>query len=335
MTHCRTVVEIARQGVMGPPGPVGPEGPSGPIGATGPQGDTGPIGETGPQGETGPAGADGTDGDNGWSPILAVVTDGERRVLQVIDWDGGEGTPPASGLYVGASGLVVNIVDAVNIRGAAGVGSGDMLASVYDPQGINDDAFDRANHTGIQALSTISGVSTFAGTYLDETTADATLDVLGDTLLRAIAGLATSAGSYLAGTGTGATSAALRSIVGTVSQSGGVPTGALFQHVSNANGDYVRFADGTQVCWIVALAVSFVNANRVAATWTFPASFASAPATFASIQALGTLSGTDLTGFPSAEGATTTGVSLAMFGNGVFASGDTAAMNGFAIGRWF
>jgi len=37
-------------------------------------------------------------------------------------------------------------------------------------------------------------------------------------------------------------------IVGTVSQSGGVPTGAVVERGSNANGEYVRFADGAQIC---------------------------------------------------------------------------------------
>lgn len=35
-------------------------------------------------------------------------------------------------------------------------GSGDMLASLYDPQAIEADAFDRANHTGTQAIGTIT-----------------------------------------------------------------------------------------------------------------------------------------------------------------------------------
>lgn len=38
-------------------------------------------------------------------------------------------------------------------------------------------------------------------------------------------------------------------ILGTVSQSGGVPTGAIIERGSNANGSYVRLADGTQECW--------------------------------------------------------------------------------------
>lgn len=62
---------------------------------------------------------------DGWTPILAVVSDGERRVLQVVDWTGGTGTKPNTGLYVGPAGLVAAIGDAVDIRGAQGpAGSG-------------------------------------------------------------------------------------------------------------------------------------------------------------------------------------------------------------------
>ncbi|MDR8383961.1 phage tail protein [Pseudomonas sp. JL2] len=37
-------------------------------------------------------------------------------------------------------------------------------------------------------------------------------------------------------------------VVGTVSQAGGVPTGAIVESGSNANGYYVKFADGTMIC---------------------------------------------------------------------------------------
>lgn len=40
-----------------------------------------------------------------------------------------------------------------------------------------------------------------------------------------------------------------KSIVGMASQSGGVPTGAIFEHGINANGEYLKFADGTAMCW--------------------------------------------------------------------------------------
>jgi hypothetical protein len=65
---------------------------------------------------TGPSGT----GFDGWSPVLAVVGDGARRVLQVADWTGGEGTAPADGLYVGEGGLVATAAEAVDIRGASG-----------------------------------------------------------------------------------------------------------------------------------------------------------------------------------------------------------------------
>lgn len=67
-----------------------------------------------------PRGDVGATGDKGWSPILAVVSDGVRRVMQVYDWTGGQGTKPATGSYIGASGLVAAIGDAVDIRGAQG-----------------------------------------------------------------------------------------------------------------------------------------------------------------------------------------------------------------------
>lgn len=43
---------------------------------------------------------------------------------------------------------------------ASGESTGDMLASVYDPQTIYDDVFDRTNHTGTQEASTISDFDT-------------------------------------------------------------------------------------------------------------------------------------------------------------------------------
>ena len=53
------------------------------------------------------------------------------------------------------------------------------------------------------------------------------------------------------------------SAVGTVSQSGGIPTGAIIERGSNANGSYIRWADGTQIC-----------TNDDAAITTAPAAFA-------------------------------------------------------------
>jgi hydroxylamine reductase (hybrid-cluster protein) len=67
----------------------------------------------------------------GWTPILAVVADGTRRVLQVTGWEGGSGTVPSTGMYVGVSGYVVNIVDAVDIRGAEGSIGNGITREIY------------------------------------------------------------------------------------------------------------------------------------------------------------------------------------------------------------
>lgn len=72
-------------------------------------------------------------GDPGWSPVFAVVSDGTRRVLQVVDWTGGEGTKPSVGLYVGATGLTADIAQAVDIRGPIGPGAGDSGDDGWSP----------------------------------------------------------------------------------------------------------------------------------------------------------------------------------------------------------
>ncbi|MDO1582437.1 hypothetical protein [Rhizobium oryzicola] len=95
------------------------------FGATG--GLPGPQGDPGANGTNGTNGTNGADGNDGWSPVLAVVVDGARRVQQVVDWAGGEGTKPATGKYVGATGLVTDIASAVDIRGASGSGTGDVV----------------------------------------------------------------------------------------------------------------------------------------------------------------------------------------------------------------
>jgi hypothetical protein len=80
-------------------------------------------------------------------------------------------------------------------------------------------------------------------------------------------------------------------ILGTVSQSGGVPTGALIEGpTANANGTFVRWANGTQICLISANlgsivangAGTFADAYRTTATnLDWPAAFAAGTTPFA------------------------------------------------------
>ncbi len=58
-----------------------------------------------------------------WTPMPAAVLDGARCVLQIVDWTGGQGTKPTTGLYIGATGLVAALASAVDFRGAGASGT--------------------------------------------------------------------------------------------------------------------------------------------------------------------------------------------------------------------
>ncbi len=106
----------------------------------------------GTAGATGGAGATGAAGADGWSPITAIVTDGERRVLQVTDWTGGTGTKPAFPRYISASGFTTVLSDAIDIRGAAGSGSGSSFTVYEVPTFVGNATTDTA--TFAAALAT-------------------------------------------------------------------------------------------------------------------------------------------------------------------------------------
>jgi hypothetical protein len=71
-----------------------------------------------------------------------------------------------------------------------------------------------------------------------------------------------------------------QTVLGTVSESGGVPTGALIQQISGSNGVARRFACGLQICWHVvsdssSIATGYMGGFRSGVrTWTYPADFA-------------------------------------------------------------
>lgn len=63
----------------------------------------------------------------------------------------------------GTTGQVLGKVSDTNLDIAwTTAGVGDMLKSVYDPQNINADAFARANQTGTQSYTTITGLGSAA-----------------------------------------------------------------------------------------------------------------------------------------------------------------------------
>jgi hypothetical protein len=111
-------------------------------------------------------------------------------------------------------------------------------------------------------------------------------------------------------------------LLGPVSQAAGVPTGAAIQRGSNANGEFVRFADGTQIC-----TCSMAASAGAAVTWTFPAAFAAAPVVTGNAQAT-VLAAVCLDAAP-----TTTTASLSVRDKTDARRADTMHLT--AVGRWF
>lgn len=121
-------------------------------------------------------------------------------------------------------------------------------------------------------------------------------------------------------------------VLGAVSQSGGVPTGAVIERGSNSTGDFLRFADGTQICMASLNAVTCtVTEGALYASpsinWSFPASFASGSTPCISG------AGGGLGRFLSAGTPTDTSGSLKV----LCTTSDATALapSVVAIGRWF
>ncbi|MCO7634152.1 pyocin knob domain-containing protein [Pseudomonas guariconensis] len=134
----------------------------------------------------------------------------------------------------------------------------------------------------------------------------------------------------------GLKSAALADIVGTVSQSGGVPTGAIIERGSNTNGEYVRYADGTQICVTYGRAVGFANSSNLNYNWTYPVGFAVIPVVSVNLvsSTLPTQKAVTAVAAYSRNltSASCSALSLAQF---VAADASGVLLDIVAIGRWF
>lgn len=119
--------------------------------------------------------------------------------------------------------------------------------------------------------------------------------------------------------------AVIPGLVGTVSQSGGVPTGAIIERGSNANGDYVRFADGTQVCTKKA-----ETPGTTPESFQWPAAFTSAVYSATANSSFSTTA-SDIT--IKFSGLSASGGNILATVNGVGTA--TVGYTAIAIGRWY
>lgn len=133
-------------------------------------------------------------------------------------------------------------------------------------------------------------------------------------------------------------------LLGTVAQSGGAPTGAAIERGSNANGEYVRFADGTQICWHSATSGSVTQfgagtfGNPYSSSgmaWNYPAGFVTAPVVHVQVDT-GSLTGSArrlVAIIGVVTPLSTSDITVSRF------SGDstpsTPTLHQCAVGRWF
>ncbi|WP_110947367.1 phage tail protein [Pseudomonas bohemica] len=129
-------------------------------------------------------------------------------------------------------------------------------------------------------------------------------------------------------------SAAVAAILGTVSQSGGTPTGSIMERGSTSNGWYYKFASGLMICYGTSAAIGTDTAfgslyYSAATTFIFPATFTEVP------QVLGfTKNSVNFFSWAVNEGTgpTTGQVSLRIVSG---SSAATAQLQYVAIGRWY
>jgi hypothetical protein len=130
-----------------------------------------------------------------------------------------------------------------------------------------------------------------------------------------------------------------QNILGTVSQSGGVPTGALIERGSSSNGTYIRFADGLQICTRTIEPAFFGSISSVTAvggfnrspeyTMTYPALFA------AGSQPAVAVGATFDDGLIATARGTVTDWRVFLMRVTSFSSIAVSRMELLAIGRWF
>lgn len=158
-----------------------------------------------------------------------------------------------------------------------------------------------------------------------------------DELYSVLGGAASAAAAR---SGLGLKKAALADIVGTVSQSGGVPTGDIFERGTSAAGKYIKFADGTAIVWTsltlnnLPLTTSFAASVYLPANpqgpIAFPLTFVDIPTTILTLRANNTLVSHHI---GSTEATTTAGPTF--WPSTYFSVTTNVTIHQFAIGRWY
>lgn len=114
---------------------------------------------------------------------------------------------------------------------------------------------------------------------------------------------------------------------------GSVSNGAIFETGTNGNGSYIRYADGTQICFgVVTRACAATNAvgslfYGYANSITFPAGFTASPTFICQSYSAGVITW-------DGSGGSTTSIGVPMILSSVSVASRNYTCNYLAIGKW-
>lgn len=106
---------------------------------------------------------------------------------------------------------------------------------------------------------------------------------------------------------------------------------------SNANGEYVRFGDGTQICWNVDLALTYAATHYLQVYWTFPKAFINSPVCIPAARKYAPVTNARGIDIICYEAPTTTRARIVAHTSAAvapFTGNDTWDVQAVAIGRW-
>ena len=211
----------------------------------------------------------------------------DQTAGQIRIWDGSAWIdPPVATQNLNGVGIATSYddINRLSVRGPATLfshdggghqvkinkaGSGDTASLLFQSNWTGHAEMGLAGNTGFSIK-----VSPDGGSWTEALRLDPTTGIADGAAIQASADDTTTGRLMRADYGYGP-----GNLLGSVSESGGVPTGAVIERGSTANGDYVRFADGTQICTVTLSAVDCTNATgalfaSAVFTWDFPMGFA-------------------------------------------------------------
>jgi len=266
--------------------------------------------------------------DGGWYEVTNIASDTALSISPNY-----QGATNAAGVYALApmQGYVKDSADQlrslVNLYGAkmaalGTTGNYDILPVTKGGTGITD-------------------LSAFIQGMLNDADAPAARTTLGaaksgaNSDITSLAGMTSALSASQGGTGntTGtATKLAAAAMVGTASQAGGVPTGAIIEKGSNANGQWTKWADGTMITQF-RLGASFNITNAFGSLFYANIGSISYPQTFVDVPSCSITSAGY--GWISRTVGSISGTGSSIIVNPLSVSGAVTVLEIIAVGRWY